>query len=116
MRYLVRGEFVDDTFEGMSPAESALYFQQVIKPSIEALWELADEMKIVRGVTAGWRESAFVVEAASSDEVGRLLRSLPFRGAVRWSVSPIQSLQSALHGHREAQRAGRNLVVERSAQ
>jgi hypothetical protein len=113
MRYLVRGEFVEDTLEELSPAESALYFQQVIKPSIEALWELAEERKVVRGVTAGWRECAFVVEAASSDEVARLLRSLPFRGAIRWSVSPVQSLQSALKSHREARRAGRTMVVER---
>ena len=113
MRYLVRGEFVEDTFEAMSPVESALYFQQVIKPSIEALWELAEERNAVRGVTAGWRESVFVVEAASSDEVGRLLRSLPFRDAIRWTVSPIDSLQYALKKHREARRAMRTMVVER---
>ena len=113
MLYLVRGEFVEDTFESMSPRESALYFQQVIKPSIEALWQLADEMKAVRGVTAGWRESVFVVEADSSDEVGRLLRSLPFRVAIRWNVSPVQSLLSALQSHKEARRAGPTMVVER---
>ena len=113
MHYLVRGELVEDEFEGMSPRESALYFQQVVKPSIEALWDLAEEKRKVRGVTSGWRESVFVVDAASSDEVARLLRSLPFRGAVRWNVSPIQSLESALQVGREARRAGLKIVVER---
>ena len=113
MRYLVRGEFADDAFEGMLPAESALYFQQVIKPSIEALWELADERKVVRDVAAGWRETVFVVDSASSYEVERLLRSLPFRGAIRWDVSPIHSLGSALQRGREDRRAGRTIAVER---
>jgi hypothetical protein len=114
MHYLVRGELVEDAFEAMSPRESALYFQQVVKPSIEALWELAEEKKrTVRGVTSGWRENVFVVEAASSDEVARLLRSLPFGGVIRWNVSPIESLESALQSGREARRAGLKLVVER---
>jgi len=112
MRYLVRGEFVDDSFEGMAPEESVLYFQQVIRPSIEALWELANDKRIVRGVTAGMRESVFVVDADSSVGVERLLRSLPFRGAIRWHVSPIQSLQSAFEGHVETKRAVR-MIVER---
>ncbi len=113
MRYLVRGEFIEESFAARRPEESVLYFQQVIKPSIEALWELADEK--VRGVATGERESVFVVEAESGAEVERLLRSLPFRDAIRWTVSPVQSLQSALQQHRDAKRAMR-MVLERSAQ
>lgn len=111
MRYLVRGEFVEESFAGRTPEESTLYFQQVIKPSIEALWQLSAE-KGVRGVTAGEHESVFVAEAESEAEVGRLLRSLPFREAIRWTFSPIQSLQSALRKNREARRAKR-MFVER---
>lgn len=106
MRYLVRGEFIEESSAGRTPEESALYFQQVIKPSIEALWQLSDE-KVIRGVTAGERESVFVAEAESEAEVGRLLRSLPFREAIRWTFSPIQSLQTALRKNREARRAAR---------
>jgi len=113
MRYLVRGEFIEESFAARRPEESLLYFQQVIRPSIEALWELADEKRFVQGVTTGERESVFVIEAKSNDEVGRLLRSLPFRDAIRWTVSPIDSLQSALERHREARRAMRTMVVER---
>src|SRR5271167_1122084 len=116
MRYLVRGEFMEESFAARRPEEAVLYFQQVIKPSIEALWELSDERKIVRGVNAGERETVFVIEAESDAEVGKLLRSLPFREAITWTVSPVQSLQSALEKHREAKRAMRTMVVERSAQ
>jgi hypothetical protein len=112
MRYLVRGEFIEESFAGRTPEESTLYFQQVIKPSIEALWQLADEKKVIRGVTGGEHESVFVAEAESEAEVARLLRSLPFREAIRWTFSPIQSLQSALKKSREAKRAMR-MIVER---
>jgi hypothetical protein len=116
MRYLVRGELIEESLEGRTPEESAMYFRQVVQPSIEALWKLGEEKNGVRGVTAGGRESVFVVEADSSAEVGRLLRSLPFRASMRWTVSPIQSLKSALAQHREAVRAARGIILERSAQ
>jgi hypothetical protein len=113
MRYLVRGEFIEEGLEGRTPEESDLYFQQVVRPSIEALWKLAEEKKAVRGVTAGGRESVFVVDADSGAEVERLLRSLPFRGSVKWTVSPIESLKSALDQHRKAVQAMRAMTVER---
>jgi hypothetical protein len=111
MRYLVRGEFTEESLEGRTPEESDLYFQQVVRPSIEALWKLAEEEKAVRGVTAGERESVFVIEADSSAEVERLLRSLPLRGSMKLTVSPIQSLKSALDQHRIAVQARRTTVV-----
>jgi len=106
VRYLVRGEFIEKSFAARRPEESVLYFQQVIRPSIEALWELADEKNFVQGVTAGERESVFVVEAESGDEVGRLLKSLPFRDAIVWTFSPVESLQFALQ-RRAANPSGR---------
>jgi hypothetical protein len=112
MRYLVRGEFIEESLEGRTPEESDLYFQQVVRPSIESLWKLAEE-KAVRGVTAGERGSVFMVDADSGAEVERLLRSLPFRGSMKWTVSPIQSLKSALDQHRKAVQAMRAMTVER---
>jgi|SRR5580658_7676029 muconolactone delta-isomerase len=113
MRYLVRGEFTEESSEGRTPEESDLYLQQVVRPSIEALWTLAEEKKAVRGVTAGERESVFVVDADSSAEVERLLSSLPFRGSMKWTVSPIQSLKSALDQHRKAVQTMRAMTVGR---
>ena len=110
MRYLVRGEFVEESLEGRTPQESDLYFQQVVRPGTEALWKLA-ENRAIRGVTAGERESVFVIEADSSAEVERLLSSLPFRGSMRWTVSPMQSLKSALDQHRIAVQTMRTTVV-----
>jgi hypothetical protein len=112
MRYLVRGEFNEEGPEGRTPEESDLYFQQVVRPSIEALWTLAEE-KAARGVTAGERESVFVVDADSSAEIERLLSSLPSRGSVRWTVSPIQSLKSALDQHRKTVQVMRATIAER---
>jgi hypothetical protein len=113
MRYLVRGEFVEESLEGRTPEESDLYFQQVVRPSIESLGKLAEEKKAVRGVTAGERESDFVLDADSSTEVESLLISLPFRGSMKWTVSPIQSLKSALDQHRKAVQAMRAVIAER---
>jgi hypothetical protein len=111
MHYLVKGEFIEETLSGKSPEESAMFSKQVIKPSLEALSKLAEEKSILGGVTAGARETAFIVDVDSHAEVGRLLRSLPFWGAVRWSVSPLQSFQSAADQDSEAVQAMRAMVV-----
>jgi len=113
MHHLVKGEFIEETLAVKTPEESAMYVQQVIKPSLEALWKLADEKKVVGGVTAGFREAAFIVDVDSNAEVGRLLRSLPFWGAMRWTVSPLQSFQSAIDQDRESIEAMRAVAVER---
>jgi hypothetical protein len=112
MHYLVKGEFIEENLAGKTPEESAMYVQQVIGPSLEALWKLAEEKKIIGGVVAGVREGAFIIDVDSNAEVGRLLRSLPFWGAMRWTVSPLQSLQSALDQDRETMQAMRAMVVE----
>ena len=111
MQYVVRGEFIEETLAGKTSEESAMYIQQVVKPSLEALWNLAQEEKIFGGVVAGARECAFVIDADSNTEVGRVLRSLPFWGATRWDISPLQTFQSALDQDREAIQAMREMVV-----
>jgi hypothetical protein len=112
MHYLVKCEFIEENLAGKTPEESAMYIQQVIKPSLEALWKLAEEKKIVGGVVAGVREGAFIIDVDSNAEAGRLLRGLPFWGAMRWAVSPLQSFQSAIDQDREAIEQMRAMVVE----
>jgi hypothetical protein len=112
MHYIVKGEFIEETLVGKTPDESTMYYEQVIKPSLEALWKLTEEKKVVGGVVAGARESIFIIDAESNAEVGRLLRSLPMWAASRWTVSPLQSFQSAIEQDREAMQAMRPLVVE----
>ncbi len=45
---------------------------------------------------AGVREGVFILEASSNEEVGTFLRNLPFWGAMKWTVFPIQSFKSAV--------------------
>ncbi len=111
MHYLVKGEFIEEILAGKTPEESAMYVQQVVSPSLEALSKHAEEKKIVGGVVSGAREAAFIIDVDSNAEVGRLLRTLPFWGAMRWTVSPLQSFQSAADQDREAIRAMRAMVV-----
>jgi hypothetical protein len=113
MHYLVKGEFIEELLAGKTPEESATFVQQVIKPGLEALWKHTEDKKIVGGTVAGAREAAFIVDVDSNAEVGMLLRSLPFWGDMRWSVSSLQSLQSAIEQDREAIQAMRPLIVER---
>jgi len=111
MHYLVECEFIEENLAGKTPEESAMYVQQVVKPSLEALWKHAEDKKIVGGTVAGEREAAFIIDVDSNAEVGRLLRSLPFWGAMRWTVTPIQSFQSAIDQDAEALQAMRAMVV-----
>jgi hypothetical protein len=111
MHYLVQGEFIEEILAGKTPEESAMYIQQVVKPSLEARWKHSEDKKIVGGVLAGVRESAFIIDVDSNAEVGRLLRSLPFWGSMRWTVSPLQSFQSAVDQDSEAVQAMRAMVV-----
>lgn len=111
MHYLVKGEFIEEMLAGKNPEESAVFSQRVIKPSLEALSKLAEEKKVLGGVTAGAREAAFIIDVDSNAEVGSLLRSLPFWGAMRWTVSPLQSFQSAADQDHEAIQAMRAMVV-----
>lgn len=110
MHYLVRGEFIEETNAGKTPEAAAMLYQQVVRPSLESLWKFVEERRATGGVVAGERVCAFIVDADSNVEVGRMLRSLPFWGATRWTVSPLQSFESALDQDREAMQA---MVVER---
>jgi hypothetical protein len=111
MHYLVKGEFIEEIFAGKTPEESAMYVQQVVKPSLQTLWKHAEDKKIVGGTVAGGREAAFIIDVDSNAEVGRMLRTLPLWGAMRWNVVPLQSFQSAIDQDSEAVQAMRAMVV-----
>jgi len=112
MHYLVKGEFIEETNASKTPEQMAIFAQQIVKPSLEALWKHVEEKRVVGGVVAGARESAFIIDADSNEEVGRILRGLPFWGASRWTVTPLQSFQSAIDQNREAMERMRPMVVE----
>lgn len=61
-----------------------------ILPSFDALAALTAEGKILAGgVLAGTRTAAFIIEAASHDELDQLLEGIPFWGVMRTTVAPL---------------------------
>ncbi len=112
MHYLVTGEMIEEALAGKTREESAMYVQHVVKPSLEALEKLVEEDKVVGGMVAGARDCAFIIDAESNSEVGKLLGNLPFWADNRWSVTPLQSFQSKLDQVSESAQTMRTVVVE----
>jgi hypothetical protein len=93
MLFLVSGEWVEPG--ALLPAEQLPpILEQVVLPSLEMLAGWEEQGKVHGGVFAGERAGAWVVEAASGEEIGQLLTSLPFWGLVKWQVRPLQSARS----------------------
>jgi muconolactone delta-isomerase len=51
---------------------------------------------------AGQRAGAFIIDAQSNEEVGAILADLPFWALVKWDVTPLQSIRSAIERDRKA--------------
>jgi len=68
MQYLVTAEFIEEYLAGKTPEESAMYVQQVIKPSLEALWKLAQER---RSSVASSRASGRLISWSTSTRTPR---------------------------------------------
>jgi muconolactone delta-isomerase len=99
MRYLVIGS------EGpgfTSPEEALGVLEKGILPTFDALAKLEAEKKIVAGgIPVGDRAFVFVAEAASNDELDRLLRRIPAWGVLKWQVTPLQSFPARAAQERE---------------
>jgi hypothetical protein len=93
MQYLIEAENID----GLIPmAEVTDYLSHIVIPSYEQLIKWESENKIKGGLLAGQRAGAFVIDASSNEELGKLLKGIPFWGMVKWKVTPLQSFKSAL--------------------
>lgn len=101
MLYLVTGEWVEPGLLA-PPAQVADAIEQAVFPSFERLEQWEKEGKLKGGIFAGERAGAFVIEAASNDEIGEMVALLPFWGLVKWHVRPLQSVRSALERDRRA--------------
>ncbi len=96
MQYLVTTEASTD-LGLLPPQQMAQMLEQVITPSIEAIVKLEKEKKILAGgIPVGSRSGVLIVEAASNDELDRLLLSLPLWGLYNFNVTPLESFQSRL--------------------
>jgi len=99
MRYLVIGS------EGpgfASPQETIEVLEKVILPTFETLTKLeADKRIVAGGLPVGERAFVFVAEAASHEDLDRLLRGIPAWGVLKWQVTPLQSFAGRAAQERE---------------
>jgi muconolactone delta-isomerase len=107
MQYLVVSEPIE--MGVLPPQQMAQLVEQKILPSLEVLIKKEAEGKILAGgAISGARAGASIVEAASNEEVGDLLTSLPFWGMFNWTVTPLESYkhrEKVLHGMLEQLKA-----------
>ncbi len=111
MQYLVRGEFVEENIAGKPQSDAISWIEIVVHPSLEMLDKAVKEKRITGGVTAGVREGFLILEAPSNEEVGKFLRSLPFWGALKWTVTPLQSFRSAVDQDKAAFQQARAMMA-----
>jgi hypothetical protein len=93
MLYLVKGEWIENPNESLE--QSAALWEQVTRPSLEAISKMVDDKK-TGGVFVGQRAGTFIVDAASNEEIGKTLAKLPFWGRIKWTVAPLESFRSAI--------------------
>ena len=90
MRYLVTMESVDSG-EMPPPAEQAAFLEAIVIPSLQALKDWEDGGKIRGGTLSGRRGAAFVVDAASNEELGDLVQQLPVWSTAEVEITPLDS-------------------------
>jgi len=86
MQYLVMGSGGPGF---ASPEQAVQLLEGVIIPSLEQLAK--DEKILAGGLPVGDRAVAFIMEAASNDEVDQFVRAIPLWPALNWEVTPLQS-------------------------
>ena len=78
-----------------SPEEQVGVLEKGILPTFDKLMKLQADKKILAGgLPVGDRAIVFIVDAASNDEVDRMLRALPAWGALDWKVVPLQTFKA----------------------
>lgn len=77
-----------------SPEEAVAVLEKGILPAFDALMKLEAEKKIVAGgLPVADRAFVFILEASSNEEADQLLRNIPGWGALKWTVTPLQSFE-----------------------
>jgi muconolactone delta-isomerase len=100
MKYLVIGKAIDVN-PTASPGEVAGMIEYRVIPGLEMLAKWEDEGKVVGGGFAGRRAGAFIVDAASNEEVAKLLATLPHWSILNWEVIPLQSTRDQVNMARQ---------------
>ncbi|MCK9376172.1 MAG: muconolactone Delta-isomerase family protein [Syntrophobacterales bacterium] len=85
-----------------SPQEVLRTLEDMVLPLFEALKRLETGHQILAGgIPVGDRALVFIVEAASHDEVDRLVRNLPMWGLFKWDVMALQTFTGRAAQERE---------------
>jgi hypothetical protein len=85
-----------------TPEETLKTLEDEVLPLFESLMRLESEKKILAGgVPLGDRALVFIVEAASHEEVDRMLRVLPMWGMFKWDVIALQTFAGRVAHERE---------------
>jgi hypothetical protein len=85
-----------------SPEETLKVLEDLVLPLFESLMRLEAEKKILAGgVPLGDRAVVFIVDAASHDEVDRILRSIPMWGLFKWDVIALETFAGRAAQERE---------------
>jgi predicted alpha/beta-hydrolase family hydrolase len=95
VRYLVIGEATEVGYQ--PPNEMAQFIEQAIIPSIQTMAKMENDKQILGGgIYAGGRVGVAIVEAKDNAEVSNLLQQLPFWGALKWTVTPLDTYSERL--------------------
>ncbi len=92
------------------PGEVAKMIEHRVIPSLEMIAKWEEEGKITGGGFAGRRAGAFILEAASHEEVAKLLASLPYWSIIKWKVIPLQSTRAQVDMARQQLQALKAVV------
>jgi hypothetical protein len=96
MQYLVSGEFIEGNLAGKPTEEIFAFVETIVHPSLDSLDKMVQGGKASGGAVAGARILHMIMDASSGEDVGKMLRSLPIWGVMRWTVTPLQSFRSAI--------------------
>jgi hypothetical protein len=96
MRYLVTIESVDNGEPG-APRQIAALIEEAVLPTFNILMEWEKAGKAKGGIFTGRRGGAFIIDAASNEELNDMLQSLPVWGFSEIDVIPLDSIE---HRHK----------------
>ena len=92
MLYLVTAEWIENP--AATAEEAATVWKQMTEPSVKELARLVREKTIMGGVFAGERAGCFIIESKSTEELGQVIRDLPFWPRLKWNVRALESFES----------------------
>jgi hypothetical protein len=99
-QYLVRGTFIDPGVLA-SPESVVKSTEGLVFPSLAMLEEWVKEGKATGGIVVSAKEGVFILNAASNEDVDRMIQGLPFWGLLHWEVTPLIPVGERLKREKE---------------